>query len=103
MAVVVLACCLAALAGVLLAQLRGDFQSIGQRDAPEAGATTGLYFALNDMDAQVANVLLVGGDTALAGSRAQDLATYARDRADADASRIDAGALSVRSASRMAG
>jgi hypothetical protein len=83
-ATVVLACCLAALAGVLLAQLRGDFQSIGQRDAPEAGATTGLYFALNDMDAQVANVLLVGGDTALAGSRAQDLATYARDRADAD-------------------
>ena len=85
MAVVVLACCLAALAGVLLAQLRGDFQSIGQRDAPEAGATTGLYFALNDMDAQVANVLLVGGDTALAGNRAQDLATYARDRTDADA------------------
>jgi len=83
-AVVVLACCLAALTGVLLAHLRGDFQSIGQRDAPEAGATTGLYFALNDMDAQVANVLLVGGDTALAGSMARDLATYARDRAAAD-------------------
>jgi len=83
-AAVALACCLTALAGVLLGQLRGDFQAIGQRDAPEAGATTGLYFALNDMDAQVANVLLVGGDTALAGSRAQDLATFARDRAAAD-------------------
>ncbi len=78
MAVVALGCCLAALAGVLLGQLRGDFQSIGQQDAPEAGATTGLYFALNDMDAQVANVLLVGGDTALRPSRAQDLATYAQ-------------------------
>ena len=42
-AVVVLACCLAALAGVLLAQLRGDFQSMGQRDAPESGATSGRH------------------------------------------------------------
>jgi len=79
-----LACCLAALAAVLLGQLRGDFQAIGQRDAPEADATTGLYFALNDMDAQVANVLLVGGDTALAGNRTQDLASYASDRTIAD-------------------
>jgi hypothetical protein len=83
-AAVVLACCLAGLTAVLLSQLRGEFQAIGQRDAPEAGATTGLYFALNDMDAQVANVLLVGGDTALAASRTQDLATYAQDRATAD-------------------
>jgi hypothetical protein len=83
-AVVVLACCLAALTAVLLGQLRGDFQAIGQRDAPEANATTGLYFALNDMDAQVANVLLVGGDTDLAADQSQDLATYASDRAAAD-------------------
>jgi hypothetical protein len=81
---VALACCLAALTTVLLSQLRGEFQAIGQRDAPEADATTGLYFALNDMDAQVANVLLVGGDTALATSRTRDLATYASDRAAAD-------------------
>jgi hypothetical protein len=83
-AAVALACCLAALAAVLSGQLHGEFQAIGQRDAPEATATTGLYFALNDMDAQVANVLLVGGDTALASSRLQDLATYASDRAAAD-------------------
>ena len=83
-AIIALACCLAALAGVLLGQVRGEFQAMGQRDAPEAGATTGLYFALNDMDAQVANVLLVGGDPALAASRSQDLATFASDRATAD-------------------
>ena len=77
---VLLACCLSVLAAVLLGQIRGDFQAIGQRDAPEADATTGVYFALNDMDAQVANVLLVGGDTALAANRTQDLATYASDR-----------------------
>ena len=39
-AALVLACCLAGLTAVLLSQLRGEFQSIGQRDAPEAGATT---------------------------------------------------------------
>ena len=83
-AAMALACCLAALAAVLLGQLRGDFQAIGQRDATEADAATGLYFALNDMDAQVANVLLVGGDTALAGNRTQDLAIYASDRTTAD-------------------
>lgn len=81
----VLACCLAALTAVVFVQLQGDFRSIGQRDAQEADATTGLYFALNDMDAQVANVLLVGGDPALAGDRTQDMAIYASDRRAADA------------------
>ena len=83
-AVVALACCLAALTAVLLGQVGGEFQAMGQQDAPEADATTGLYFDLNDMDAQVANVLLVGGDTALAASRSRDVATYASDRAAAD-------------------
>jgi hypothetical protein len=80
---VVLACCLAALTAVLLGQLRGEFQAMGQQDAPEADATTGLYFSLNDMDAQVANVLLVGGDTALTANQSQDLATFASDRGTA--------------------
>jgi hypothetical protein len=69
---------------VLLSQVRGEFQAMGQRDAPEADAMTGLYFALNDMDAQVANVLLVGGGTALAANRAQDMKTFASDRTAAD-------------------
>ena len=43
-----------------------------------------MYFALNDMDAQAANVLLAGGDTALAANRSQDLEAYASDRATAD-------------------
>ena len=83
-AVLALACCLAALAGVLLGQVRGEFQAMGQRDAPQADAMTGLYFALNDMDAQVANVLLTGGGTALAANRTQDMKTYTSDRTAAD-------------------
>jgi hypothetical protein len=79
-----LACCLAAVPAIAFGQLRGEFSAIGQRDAPEAEATAGLYFALNDMDAQVANVLLVGGDAGLAANRLRDLASYAADRATAD-------------------
>ena len=79
-----LACCLAAMMAVASAGLGGQFRSIGNRDAPAVDSTTGLYFSLNDMDAQVANVLLVGGDASLAADRAQDLAIYASDRATAD-------------------
>jgi len=65
-AVVVLACGLGVLIAVLFGGLNGGFRSIGHRDAPEVDAATGLYFSLNDMDAQVANVLLVGGARSLA-------------------------------------
>lgn len=83
-ALVLLAAALAAVIAVASAGIASDFQAIGQGDAPEVNAATGLYFSLNDMDAQVANVLMVGNDTALAAGRAQDMATYASDRATAD-------------------
>jgi hypothetical protein len=84
-AAVALACCLAAVIAVASGALGGQFQAIGNRDAPTVNSTTGLYFSLNDMDAQVANVLLVGGDATLAADRSQDLAIYGSDRATADA------------------
>ncbi len=65
--------------------LGGQFQAIGNSDAPAVNSTTGLYFSLNDMDAQVANVLLVGGDATLTADRSQDMAIYGSDRATADA------------------
>jgi hypothetical protein len=82
---VLLACCLATVVAVVSSGLSGDFQAVGQRDVPEVNAATGLYFSLNDMDAQVANVLLVGNDTALAADKRQDMTAYASDRATADA------------------
>jgi hypothetical protein len=93
-AAVALACCLAAIIAVASGALGGQFQSIGNRDAPAVNSTTGLYFSLNDMDAQVANVLLVGGDTTLAADRAQDLEIYGSDRATADADLTQALATS---------
>ncbi len=83
-AAVALACCLAAVLVVVFGGLGGQFSSIGGVDAPEVDAATGLYFSLNDMDAQVANILLVGGDVSLAADRSQDVAIYASDRATAD-------------------
>src|ERR1700689_858178 len=84
-AAVGLACCLAAAIAVASGALGGQFSSIGNRDAPAVDSTTGLYFSLNDMHAQVANVLLVGGDAALAADRAPGLAIYVSDRPAADA------------------
>jgi hypothetical protein len=83
-AAVALACCLAAVLVVLFSGLGATFSSIGGRDAPEVDAATGLYFSANDMDAQVANILLVGNDASLAANRAQDVAIYTSDRATAD-------------------
>jgi len=77
-AAVALTCCLAALVAVLFGRLGGEFQSVGHSDVPEVDAATGMYFALNDMDAQVANVLLADRNVA------PDLAIYGRDRATAD-------------------
>ena len=83
-AAVLLAGCLCALLALVSGRLAGEFGTVGQRDAPQVSAATGLYFALNDMDAQIANLLLTGGDPALAADRSQDLASYASDRAEAD-------------------
>jgi hypothetical protein len=93
-AAIALACCLAAAIAVASGALGGQFQSIGNHDAPAVDSTTGLYFSLNDMDAQVANVLLVGGDAGLTADRAQDLAIYGSDRATADADLTQALATS---------
>lgn len=57
---------------------------IGQQSEPEVLATTDLYFRLGDMDAQVANVLLVGGQRGLGIDRQQAQAIYEQDRVQAD-------------------
>jgi hypothetical protein len=74
--------------GVVLVALFGNVSSglglIGNQAAPEVTASTSLYFHLNDMDAQVANVLLVGNTTGLGLDRQQAQAIYASDRGQAD-------------------
>jgi hypothetical protein len=57
---------------------------IGYQSEPEVLAITDLYFRLNDMDAQVANVLLVGRQSGLGVDRQQAQAIYEQDRTQAD-------------------
>src|ERR1700722_14408024 len=74
--------------GVLTAgvfgSVAGGLRQIGGRSDPEVLATTDLYYRLNDMDAQVANVLLVGAQHGLGVDRQQAQAIYEQDPRQAD-------------------
>lgn len=80
--------------------ITGGLRLIGQQSEPEVLATTDLYYRLNDMDAQVANVLLVGGQHGLGIDRqgAQELYEQDRLQADQDLQRAAVVAASVPSA-----
>jgi hypothetical protein len=74
--------------GVVMAAIFGSVSAgvrvIGDQAAPEVQASTDLYFRLNDMDAQVANILLVGNRTDLGLTRQQAQAIFEQDRRSAD-------------------
>jgi hypothetical protein len=75
------------LAGLLTAAIgdeQAGLQAIGDQAGPEVVATSDLYFALNDMDAQLANVLLVADARNLGFTRAQALDIYEQRRQQAD-------------------
>ena len=82
--VVGLALAFGVVAAVVFGSVSSGLQLIGYDAAPEVTASTTLYFHLNDMDAQVANVLLVGKLTGLGIDRQQAQAIYAQDRSEAD-------------------
>ena len=97
--------------GVLVAATSGGVNSglaaIGSTEAPLVQESTGLYFSVNDMDAQVANVLLAGNSTspALTADRSQDLSIYAADeqRAEQDLQQVAVTSAGDPSAQRAAG
>jgi hypothetical protein len=76
-----------ALVAVLLVEVnreRDGLRMIGHTAAPEVIASADLYFALNDLDAQLANVLLVGDAQNLGFTRAQALDIYDSRQRQAD-------------------
>ena len=83
-AAVLLAVLLGLIAAAISGSVAGGLRLIGQQSEPEVLATTDLYYRLNDMDAQVANVLLVGGQRGLDIDRQQAQAIYEQDRVQAD-------------------
>ncbi|WP_280714395.1 hypothetical protein [Kitasatospora sp. MAP5-34] len=82
--------CLAALLGftavaaTVLGGARDGIDTIGHQAAPQAVRAADLYFALSDMDAQAANLLLIGADHDFTTLRKQTQDTYEQRRAQAD-------------------
>ncbi|MFD3405415.1 hypothetical protein ACFWUU_32325 [Kribbella sp. NPDC058693] len=65
---------------VAVSSVRSGWDRIGHQMAPQVVSTTGVTFALNDMDAQLANLLLVANRTDLGVTRQQSLELYESDR-----------------------
>ncbi|MFJ2033523.1 hypothetical protein [Streptosporangium sp. NPDC087985] len=82
---------LAALMGVALGHAGDGLQAIGHTAGPQVVATADLYFALSDMDAQVATVLLAGGESGPGRQAALD--RYDQRRAQADSAVLQAADL----------
>ncbi len=74
---------LATLGAVAIDYARDGVRVIGHDAGPQVVATGDLYYALSDMNAQVANVLLAGADESLGISRAGALSRYEQRRTQA--------------------
>ena len=86
-AAVVIATAVALLAAtsLLMARVQAEVRTIGDVAAPQAATAADLYFALSDMDAQVARLVLVGDADALAGTQIDALGTYRERSRQVDA------------------
>jgi hypothetical protein len=87
-----------ALAVLLIQEVRQEnsgFQVIGYQTAPVVEASTDLYLRLNDMDAQLANILLVGSAKNLGFTRAEALGIFQSDRHQASIDLQQASAEAV--------
>jgi hypothetical protein len=83
-------------ANIAIGNARDGLRVIGHDAGPQVLATGDLYYALSDMDSQVANVLLTGREHNLR-TRQQALNRYGQDRATADRAAMQAAELSVSS------
>ncbi|WP_019634864.1 hypothetical protein [Actinomadura atramentaria] len=76
-----------------VADARHGMRVIGHDAGPQVVATSDLYFQLTDMDAQLANALLIGGSQGLGATRAQALARYEQNHAKAATALLQAAKL----------
>lgn len=80
-------------AGSTLEQARDGVEVLGEDAGPQAMATTELYLALADMDAQMADVLLMGTDHELGSGRAAAEDQYEAGRVRANRALLQAASL----------
>ena len=84
-AVIVATAAFAAIATMASAQIRSGFDATGHDQAPQVVAASDLSYSLYDMDANLANILMVGDQTLGPGiSRDAFTALYQKDRSAAD-------------------
>jgi hypothetical protein len=81
-------------ANIGVGNARDGLRVIGHDAGPQVLATSDLYFALGDMDAQVASIMLTGREPSQ-GARQQALRRYGQDRAIADRAAVQAAELSA--------
>ncbi|MFY7064542.1 hypothetical protein ACOQFV_01615 [Nocardiopsis changdeensis] len=76
-----------------LGQARAGLDVLGRGAGPQAMATTDLYLSLADMDARIADVLLMGTDHGLGSGREDALEQYEAGREQANKSLLEAASL----------
>lgn len=81
-------------ANIAVGNARDGLRVIGHDAGPQVLATGDLYFALGDMDSQVASILLTGRERS-PGAGQQELRRYSQDRAIADRAALQAAELSA--------
>jgi hypothetical protein len=96
LAAVLAVAALFAVTGSAIGDARDGLRVIGHGAGPQVVATGDLYFSLSDMDAQLANVLLIGREQDLGVGRARALAVYEQRRAQADRATLQASELASR-------
>jgi hypothetical protein len=75
----------AVIAALAASNVRSGFDAIGTTEEPQVSAGNDLIYALNDMDANLANILMVGGKALGPGvDRAAFTKLFEADRAEAD-------------------
>jgi hypothetical protein len=80
---------------VAVGNARDGLRVIGHDAGPQVVATGDLYFALSDMDAQLAGALLIGGEPGLADARARALRVYDQRRSEANRALLQAAELAA--------
>ncbi|QBI56383.1 hypothetical protein [Streptomonospora litoralis] len=79
--------------GSAISRARDGLEVIGRGEGPKVVATADLYFALSDMDAQMANVLLMGSEHSLGDGREAALVRYEQSRKEAGRALLHAAQL----------
>jgi hypothetical protein len=86
---------------VAIGNAREGVQTIGHDAGPQVVATGDLFFALSDMDAQVADVLLIGREQNLGIGRQAALQRYDQRRREAAQALVEASQLAGQDADRQ--